>query len=88
MSDLLKLGKEAVLPCYFELRGRKEMLIDGFESLVGYEEKEIRFICGGYLVKVQGNGLKLEFLNDGKAVLRGILDSFEFSGKGEKNCRE
>lgn len=88
MSELLKAGKETVLPCYFELRGRKEMLIDGFETLVSYDEKFLSFVCGGYLVKVYGNSLKLEFLNDGKAVLKGLLDSFEFSGKGEKRCKE
>lgn len=88
MSELLKTGKEALLPCYFELRGRKEMLIDGLESLVAYDERDVRFICGGYLIKVKGKALKLEFLNDGRAVLHGTLDSFEFFGKGAKDCKE
>ncbi len=63
---------------FFELRGRSRLIIEGLVTVTEYGEEQVYLICRGERIHIWGTGLRLSLLGNGRALIGGRVDGFEF----------
>lgn len=72
---------------YTEIRGRKTVLADGFETLLIYTDKLICVSSGNVKMNINGENLTLRHLSSGKIAACGRIDSIEYIQTVPQNIR-
>lgn len=63
---------------YIELRGNKEMLIEGCDLLKSYSEDEILLSLDTVDLKIKGVNLIMEALSDDRIAIGGVIFAIEY----------
>ncbi len=63
---------------FYELHGRRELLIDGAVTLAEYSDAQIVLLCCGQKLRVRGKSLRVALLSMDKALINGNLDGLDF----------
>ena len=63
---------------YTEIRGRKTVLADGFETLETYTDTLVAVSSRNEKLNIKGAGLTLKHLSFGKIAVCGRIDSVEY----------
>ena len=63
---------------FIEIRGNREVLVDGFTSLLQYSESEISVMAGKKRLSITGEKLKMDVMTEGKIAVSGIIGSVAF----------
>ena len=76
----MKLDEKDVI---IELRGNSRCLIEGVDSLVGYEENAISVRVKDEIIYIRGKGLTMFMLAEDRLGVRGEIYVLEFGGADE-----
>ncbi len=63
---------------FFELQGRSRMLIEGLVTVTEYDDERLYLLCRGERIHIWGKHLRISLLGNGRALISGRLDGFEF----------
>ena len=63
------------LGCYIEIRGNKEVLIDGMSTIIDFSQERIVVLVRNKKVAINGNKLSLITMNDQRISIEGIIKS-------------
>lgn len=66
------------LGCYIEIRGNKEMLIDGMSTIIDFSQERIVVLVRNKKVAINGKKLSLITMNDQRISIEGIIKSLEY----------
>lgn len=58
---------------YIELRGNKDLLIEGCDALLGYEDNFISLQIGKQTLNITGKQMKMRYLSDNKIGISGYI---------------
>ena len=64
---------------FIEMRGDREILIDGVSLLLGYSDKEIMLLLKKRKLRVSGSDLKMDLMNESRIAISGKIISVEFA---------
>lgn len=65
---------------HMELRGNREIIIEGHKGITQYEEEIVRINCGQMMLKIFGRGLVIRSMSDEALIISGFFTSMEFVG--------
>ena len=63
---------------FMEMRGDREILIDGCSMLLEYNEEAVVLLLGKQKLKICGEKLCMDLLNESRMAVSGKIDSVEF----------
>jgi sporulation protein YqfC len=63
---------------YIELRGNTDLLIEGFEGLLGYDENLISLQIGKQVLNVTGRRLQMRYLSEKKMGISGYIKGVQY----------
>lgn len=66
------------LRCYIEIRGNKEVLIDGMSTIIDFSQERIVVLVKKQKVVINGKQLALITMNDQRISIEGIIKSLEY----------
>lgn len=66
------------LGCYIEIRGNKEVLIDGMSTIIDFSQERILVLVRNKKVAINGKKLSLITMNDQRISIEGIIKSLEY----------
>lgn len=66
------------LGCYIEIRGNKEVLIDGMSTIIDFSQERIVVLVKNKKVAINGKKLSLITMNDQRISIEGIIKSLEY----------
>lgn len=66
------------LGCYIEIRGNKEVLIDGMSTIIDFSQERIVVLVRNKKVAINGKKLSLITMNDQRISIEGIIKSLEY----------
>ncbi len=59
----------------FTLNDNRELSIENYKSIEGYEKTEILLRCKQYQIRIQGENLEIIAITDEEIVIHGIISS-------------
>lgn len=65
--------------CFIEIRGNREVLIDGAESILEYSEEKIVILIGRLKLTIKGKRLNLLTMNEGRISVEGFIEALEYN---------
>lgn len=65
---------------HLELRGNREIIIEGHRGITQYDEEVVKINCGRMMLKIFGKGLTLSCMSDEMLIISGFFTSMEFVG--------
>jgi sporulation protein YqfC len=73
------IKKEDILEgAYIELRGNNDLLVEGCEGLLGYDENLISLQIGSQVLNITGKRLTMRYLADKKIGISGYIKGVEY----------
>ena len=66
-----------------QLRGNREVCIEGCRGILEYDEGRIRLNCGRLVIGFVGDGIEITAYSDIQTVITGNIFSVEFEGAGD-----
>ena len=79
IARLLDIPASAIAGnCQMEISGNREVVIDGCQGILEYDETVIKLATGKMSVKFTGRGLQIRVLTHSSAVVEGFLTGIEF----------
>lgn len=79
IARLLDIPASAVIGnCQMEISGNREVVIDGCQGILEYDENVIKLATGKMSVKFIGRGLQIRVLTHSSAVVEGFITGIEF----------
>lgn len=66
------------LGCYIEIRGNKEVLIDGMSTIIDFSQERIVVLVRNKKIAINGKKLSLITMNDQRISIEGIIKSLEY----------
>ncbi|HOJ48482.1 MAG TPA: YabP/YqfC family sporulation protein [Bacillota bacterium] len=73
------IKKEDILEgAYIELRGNNDLLIEGCDGLLGYEEDLITLQVGKQVLNIKGKRLTMRYLSEKKIGISGYIKGVEY----------
>ncbi len=77
---LAELTRETLyLNTGIHISGNNELIIDNCQRIEEYNEVFMRLLSGGLYVDIRGNGLRAYDFRTGGLVIRGCIESIEFT---------
>ncbi len=64
---------------HIEAEGNREIIIDGCKGVLEYGDRAICLNTGKLRVRIRGCDLTITALQNGQAIVKGIIDCIEFS---------
>lgn len=64
--------------CFIELRGNREALIDGVNTILEYSDEKIVILIKKLKIAITGKKLKLVTMNEDRISIEGIIDTVEY----------
>ena len=64
--------------CFIELRGTREALIDGVNTILEYSDEKIVILIKKLKIAITGKKLKLVTMNEDRISIEGIIDTVEY----------
>ena len=61
-----------------QLFGRSELCADGVMTLLEYSDQRVTLLCRELTLYIKGSELQVALLSHNKAVISGVIKSFEF----------
>ena len=58
---------------YIELRGNSDLLVEGCEALLGYDENLISLQIGKQTLNIQGRHMQMRYLSEKKVGISGYI---------------
>ena len=65
---------------YLELSADRQLLIEGCGGILAYEKDRVELSAGRLTVTVHGDGLTIRSLQEGTALISGIITAVEYTG--------
>lgn len=73
------IKKEDILEgAYIELRGNNDLLVEGCDGLLGYEENLITLQVGRQVLHIKGRRLTMRYLSEKKIGISGYIKGVEY----------
>ncbi len=66
---------------YLELSADRQLLIEGCGGILDYEEDRLALSAGRLTVTVHGEGLTIRSLQEGTALITGIITAVEYTSR-------
>lgn len=91
LGELMDIPADLSCGMTLELRGRNELLLCGCRQIVEYSNTCIRIVLGKSTLCLLGRRLRMSSYSEGRIVVRGEIDAFDFCGGacfGEKEETE
>lgn len=86
---LAELTRETLyLNTGIHISGNNELIIDNCQRIEEYNEVFMRLLSGGLYVDIRGNGLRAYDFRTGGLVIRGCIESIEFTERSRLNEAE
>ena len=63
---------------YIELRGNSDLLIEGCEALLGYDENLISLQIGKQTLDITGRKMHMRYLSDKKIAISGYIKGVSY----------
>lgn len=58
---------------YIELRGNSDLLVEGCEALLGYDDDLIRLQLPNRVLEIRGKRMRMRYLSDKKIAVSGYI---------------
>ncbi|MCR4638209.1 YabP/YqfC family sporulation protein [Ruminococcus sp.] len=86
---LAELTRETLyLDTSIHISGNKELIIDSCQRIEEYNEVFMRLLSGGLYVNIRGSNLRAYDFRTGGLVIRGCIESIEFTERSRRHETE
>jgi sporulation protein YqfC len=73
------IRKEDILEgAYIELRGNHDLLLEGCDGLLGYDEELISLQIGEQILNIKGRRMTMRYLSEKKIGISGYIKGVEY----------